>query len=75
MAKPTLSEIIFRLQEISRQASEFDAELSAKINQEILDLQKMDTTSKADQVIDRVKKIVEILTPFSKIIYEHFKDT
>ncbi len=74
MSKPTLSKTIKLLQEISKQALTFDAELSTKIDQAIRDLEELDS-SKADQIIDRAQKIADVLAPITKLIYEYFRDS
>lgn len=73
MSKLPLSDIIVHLQNVSKEIAKVDSELAVRINQSILDLQHLDTLSKADKVIDRTKKIAEIVGPLMKLIYEFFK--
>jgi len=72
---PSLSEIIVSLTEISEQLSASNPELTAEINAVIVDLQKIESPSKMDEVLHRLKDISEIAAPFLKFLFDYFTDT
>lgn len=69
MEKKSISQIIIELEAISKIAP---PEISVKIEQKILELKELNSRSKTDIWIERMKDLSELLGPIMKILYEGF---